>query len=214
MVYLFDSIESFDENDYQQSLCYLTKERQKKAETYRFFKDKRLSVLAYLLLSYALKEEYGVDSPGIMGYGSHGKPYLCAHENIQFNLSHCSVAAACAVSANNVGVDVQDIAKENHAVMKRVMHPNEIRQIEESEDISAEFTRLWSRKESYLKFRGTGLTNNMSELDLALVQCVSDNNKNDFGIYTKRIDNYYISVCGYEPVIIKRIGRKDLLDQI
>ena len=54
MVYIFTEIEKFSESMIEEFLKILPEERKIKAQRYRFFADKRLCVLAYLLLLYSL----------------------------------------------------------------------------------------------------------------------------------------------------------------
>lgn len=44
-----------------------------------------------------------------MDYGIHGKPYLKEYQDVYFNFSHCSQGVVCAVSINDIGVDIETI---------------------------------------------------------------------------------------------------------
>ena len=101
------------------------------------------------------------------GEGEHGKPFLTgahAESGIEFNVSHSDDVFLYAVSRDGtVGVDVErkkkDLAVET--IARRYFAPEEARRLLEQapyEDRLPSFYRCWTRKEAYLKARGTGLT--------------------------------------------------------
>ena len=63
---------------------------------------------AELLLRRALWCEYGMDALPEIALGPKGKPSFPARPELQFNLSHCRRAVACALDTAPCGVDVQD----------------------------------------------------------------------------------------------------------
>jgi len=101
------------------------------------------------------------------GEGEHGKPFLTgahAQSGIEFNVSHSGDVFLYAVSRGRaVGVDVER-KKERMAVetiARCYFAPEESRRLLEQvprEDRLPSFYRCWTRKEAYLKARGTGLT--------------------------------------------------------
>lgn len=89
-----------------------------------------------------------------------GKPYLTGRpEQVFFNLSHSGEYVVCAFSSLDVGVDIEKIGGEKMDVAKRFFHQEEIRVLEAAgEDERKElFFKYWSVKESFLKYKGTGL---------------------------------------------------------
>ena len=67
------------------------------------------SVLAELLLRHALREEYGLRDLPRLETGEKGKPFFPDRPDLQFSLSHCRAAVACALDAFPLGVDVQEV---------------------------------------------------------------------------------------------------------
>ena len=65
----------------------MPKYRQAKIDRCYFSNDKRKSLLAGILLKYALKE-YAAHSGDEIILTEHGKPYLKSNPEIFFNLSH------------------------------------------------------------------------------------------------------------------------------
>lgn len=130
--------------------------------------QRRQSVGAELLLIAALEACGAQITPPLAIYAdADGKPRLCG-EGLCFNLSHSGDYAACAVSSAPVGVDIQKSGARTESVARRVFLPEELRRIEHSEDQDACFAMLWSLKESYLKYLGTGLRRGMNSFTVSV----------------------------------------------
>ena len=61
MLYIFSETESFTECDLAGLWPLLSEQRAKRVDKYHYFKDRKLSALAYILLRYALIEEYDIN---------------------------------------------------------------------------------------------------------------------------------------------------------
>jgi 4'-phosphopantetheinyl transferase len=96
----------------------------------------------------------------------HGRPALLGEEGApHFSLSHAGSLALIAVAARPVGADVEEWpSAEAVAGLADVLHPAERAELAAVGDDRGQFTRLWTRKEAYLKGLGTGLGRAM-ELD-------------------------------------------------
>lgn len=86
----------------------------------------------------------------------HAKPYLSALPELKFSISHSGEWWACAVSDAEVGLDIQEHHTRNQErVARRFFHPDEVAWLERH-GFEA-FSRLWTYKESYVKYTGDGL---------------------------------------------------------
>lgn len=143
--------------DIDTALAEVDEIRRKKALSFRFDHDRRLSLSAYLLLKRLLREEFGLAEVPRMAYGACGKPYFPDHPTINFNISHCNEAAACIVDTRPVGIDVETAKMVDEETMARVLSTLEMRVVLASSRPEVEFAKFWTRKEALVKFRGTGL---------------------------------------------------------
>jgi 4'-phosphopantetheinyl transferase len=110
--------------------------------------------------------------------GEHGKPSLGgmhAQSGIEFNVAHSGDVFLYAVSRGRaVGVDVER-KKEGmavEAIAQRYFAPEEARRLLEqapSEQRVPNFYRCWTRKEAYLKAKGTGLTTKLDEFEVTFL---------------------------------------------
>lgn len=152
---------------YAGALAMVPEERRRKAGSYLSPLHRQLSVMAMLLLMHALGAR-SADLPAIVT-DSCGKPRFSDLVLPRFNLSHCSLAVACATATGHeVGVDVEACDQYTPEVAARVCSPVELAAIDGD---AGRFTRLWTRKESYLKWLGTGLTDDMRSIPPATAGC-------------------------------------------
>lgn len=118
------------------------------------------------LLRFGLEKEYGrtweiKEEGGV-------KPFLRDAPEICFNISHTRGIVVCAISALEVGVDVEVVRPFRDSLMKRVCSPGEQEFVMDgfgrggepvylSEESRKRFFRLWTLKESFIKATGQGL---------------------------------------------------------
>ena len=107
-----------------------------------------------------------------------GKPYL-ANSELHFNISHSQQYVLCAISDEEVGIDIQFHKKADvDTVARRMMSASEWQEYQDTTVKAEVFYDLWAKKESFLKFTGTGLNTDLRLVDIdACVQeiAVDDN---------------------------------------
>ena len=150
-VYLTDISPLYDdevfERYYKEALHY----RKKKVDGLKLKKPKCQSLGAGVLLKKAL-EDVGVESD--FEISNKGKPELKSNKShVLFNLSHSGDRAMCVISDCPVGCDVETV-KENKRVADRFFTEAEANLANRS---AADFTRIWTLKESFIKTTGEGL---------------------------------------------------------
>jgi 4'-phosphopantetheinyl transferase len=101
-----------------------------------------------------LEEVLGRKTLGLQ-YGPQGKPYL--PEGPQFNLSHSRDVVGVAVSDRPVGLDLELVRPFLEKLPGRIFSPVELKWFRERGETKLDFFTLWTLKESYYKFLGTGL---------------------------------------------------------
>lgn len=163
-LYAFFDLEQLDSKTLEKCMLFLPEERKAKALRYRREIDRKLSVVSYLLLIYALYREFGV-SAFSLAYTDKGKPYLPDHLDIHFNISHCPLGCVCAISDKSVGVDIQDIRPFSQDIANRCCSAEELLLLKQSADPAVYFTRMWAMKESYLKMTGEGIAQSLPTID-------------------------------------------------
>lgn len=128
------------------------------------------------LLEYVLR---GNNVNNSIIYNKYGKPYLKGNE-LYFNISNKDNITVCIVSDKEVGIDIERIIYKER-VINRICTEEEKRIIKTPED----FTKIWVKKESYVKYLGIGL-----EYGLKNINTIALNN-----FKLLKIKDYYISIC-------------------
>ena len=167
MVYYFRQMKEFQNEELKKAKHYISVQREFKISRLRFLKNKRQSAIAYLLLRYGLRKEYGINENVVLSEGSCGKPYLSNYPFVHFNLSHCDKGVACMISDSAVGIDITSVKKENMSCMYSSMTADEIEKILHAENPAVQFTKFWSLKESYCKCIGMGIDSYIKAIDFS-----------------------------------------------
>ncbi len=165
---IFDTAVFIDPSEYEKAYLFVDSDRREKADSFKLQKDKLLSLGAGYLLKKTLNE-FGVDAISIE-YNREGKPCLKNRGDLFFNLSHSGKYAALVLYDNEVGIDIQKISNASEKLIRRVSTDKECEYLMNlpKEKRNEEFARLWTTKESYLKFRGIGLAASLTELEVNL----------------------------------------------
>ena len=148
----------------------------------------------------------GLDATLTPMIGAHGKPYLPV-DGFHYNVSHGGQYVVLAYGKGEVGVDVEPILQSERriALAKRFFTPEEQQLIlakDGSMDTATRFTVAWTRKESYVKYTGEGLTQGVQgfSVDLCLPRGgITDAAGKRLPLATHTIlteDRHAISLCG------------------
>lgn len=133
-------------------------ERMKKAQSYRFERDRLLCVGGGLLM----RQVVGIRDESALLYGRYGKPSApgCAH----FNLSHSGEWCVMAKWESEVGVDIEKTDGRHLDVAPAVFTPRELAWMDGNP--VERFYQLWTWKESLMKAIGRGLSLEPRALDV------------------------------------------------
>ncbi len=175
------------ENDTDNRDDILSLYRQKKVANIRNIKNKRLSILAEMLLLYGMdKLNIKCNYPLEFTNNEFGKPYITGMENFYFNLSHSGDMAVCAISDTPVGVDVEKITRDCGVAIDRYFLPSEI-EISKGRGTSY----IWTRKEAVAKANGRGIGVGIDKIDTSGDIITLDGE--EYRLFTNRVARYYIS---------------------
>ncbi len=113
------------------------------------------SVAAECLLFYGVFRQFGLKLQKESRHtGRYGKPL--AEGNVHFSLSHSGDMALAAVFDKPIGADIQQMRAARPDIARRVFSPEEYAAYTAAKDRDAFFLSVWTLKESYLKYKGTG----------------------------------------------------------
>lgn len=173
---------------YEKYLSFLPDERLAKISRFRFDKDKILSLFSGLLICNEASKKADIKSNEIQfEYNEHEKPSIKNLPEFHFSVSHSGNCVAFVSDTSPIGIDTEIIADARIEIAKRFFSENEYKYILESENQNNTFYEVWTKKEAYVKFLGTGLSTPLSSFDVT-----NKNLSNNF--YTKPISEYMLSI--------------------
>lgn len=195
ILYTFLEHDNFDDTD-ARLLKVVSPARRSRVNRYRFDRDKLLSLYSALLVRFGITEISGIRNRDIsFSSGDFGKPCLLSPGYIQFSFSHSGNMAACAFStAGPVGADTEKIEKPPLEIMSLMFSDTEKALVDSKKDRGEkafEFYRIWTRKEAYGKYLGTGLSDSLKDVDTL---------EDPPGLHfeTRLINKYCMSLCSKE----------------
>lgn len=175
--------------DVRRYAALLPKERQEKIDRLRFDRDKLLSLVAGLLI-----RKWIGDVP--LTLNAHGKPYAIG-SGIFFSVSHSGDCVVIAVDEKEIGADVEKLPdKEYLKIAERFYAPGELRYVLDAEDRERAFSRIWTRKEAYLKQLGTGIASDLRAFDTTSKELSRR-------LISYDIEGYALSVCTADEIVYK-----------
>ncbi len=132
--------------------------------------------------------ECGVDPEQLETYKNEfGKEYV-KDRDIYYNVSHTYELLCSAVSDSEIGVDCETVNERDwQALSERFFTQRECEVIKAAEDPLDEFFRIWTKKESYVKYTGEGLSRPLDSFDTADLEDIQT---------TYKIANTYLTVTG------------------
>lgn len=116
--------------------------------------DRNQSEAAEELLKRVLSRDYHIEAPEILRT-EKGKPYLT--DGPSFSISHSRGYVGVAVGDSEIGLDLEEVRPHHDKLPKRIFSPGEYEWFCSRSETKADFFTLWTLKESYYKYLGTGL---------------------------------------------------------
>lgn len=162
MVFIFDNIDLVQVEELEKFHPIIDPYRLEKANRYSYDKDKKLCIIGYLLLLFALYTDNVCHKNIKFDYNEYGKPEIKTLPDKHFNISHSDKVAVCSLGSTSLGIDVQDWIHDYEDIIETVCSEKEKSYINQSTDKKKSFTKIWTMKESYLKCIGTGLIDELN----------------------------------------------------
>lgn len=195
---------------------YISFEEQERANKFHYDKNRETYITSHSILRLILAQRLNVNPLDIsFQNGINNKPGL-EGDPIYFNLTHTGEAFAFAVSRDlKVGIDLEEINQniDIHPITDSFFSIKEREYIFKSEtETKNRFFLLWTRKEALLKLLGTGLIDNLSQVEVSerenfmykksFDDLDSDSAFDEHFIYSKQLLNYYFSIAIPQKVSI------------
>ncbi|WP_086347600.1 4'-phosphopantetheinyl transferase family protein [Candidatus Enterococcus clewellii] len=152
--------------NYARYYSLLEQERLFRIQQFQFEKDRTVCTVSGLLFQYIARCCFQLKKQeACLTYNQQGKP-LMLNSPFHFSISHSGDWVLCAWSDQPIGVDVEKTEKiiDYLDIARLFFHPTEYTTIQQlrKEQQLAYFYRIWTVKESYIKYSGEGLSRPLS----------------------------------------------------
>lgn len=216
---------------YERLLNFVSDEKRARIGRFRIYEDKLRSLFGEAVAKNELSKKLKCDIKDIeFEKNKYGKLKVKGNNDIYFNISHSGDYAIVGISDSEIGIDIEIYKGAKHEVVdlaKRYYTEDEynwILSFDEAERIKA-FYKIWTLKESYVKFVGKGLSISLSSFTFAFdgsnISLKKDNEVfNDVQFKTYDIeDSYMMSICYKggccsEQVEVKNITLEQLKEDL
>ena len=177
------------------ALPYLGDKRRSRIRRLRVPLKRAQCAAAGLLLTHLFGEK-GV-APALF-YGENGKPYLADCPDTYFSLTHTDKWVFLAVANCEIGIDAQMPRRVCPRLAARSATPEELAWVKE--DTEPNFTRLWTMKEAYLKYTGTGLSTPIREVGISVPPTDGYDEHNRCYWSLLKHDDIPLSICAKKAI--------------
>lgn len=203
MIVYLAYLSEFNNTDILSLISFLPKEKKIELNLVKNEKARNKSIVSWYLLYCALKDT-GITNYSV-NFGENGKPYL-VDLPYYFNISHSDDVVLCALSKNEVGIDIQKIKPVSESLLKKVLSKNELKTVKNS---LSDFFWYWTVKESFFKQSGKGISEEFFKTDFSPFF-----NKKNF-LYGKLTfsvekvgDFYFCACCEDKKISFKKINNE------
>jgi 4'-phosphopantetheinyl transferase len=180
-----------------QILYYLASpERKNRTDRYHRREDKLRCIAADALLRRAARQTSGRSDFSVL-QEADGKPYVVEMPDFHYNISHSGRWVVIAYGSSPVGIDVQSIRDNvsGDALARRWFTPEEQADLLSTPEDSRRqrFFEIWTGKESYLKYLGTGLRKGLDSFSV-----LPDSAPPEVSFYCTLRDDHCLTLCSRE----------------
>lgn len=160
-LYILNIEEEINVSEYEKLFDFVTPDKKKKIGKFHFEDDRKRALYGNVLVRYLISRKLHIDNSEIVfETNSYGKPYLSGKKNLYFNLSHSGKWIFCGLAEKEIGVDIERRADCKTDIAKRFFADAEYKYLNSIpvEKQKQVFYDIWSLKESYIKYKGMGLS--------------------------------------------------------
>ena len=156
---IFDDMTQCSEQEVARLLPLVSAQRREQALRFTHLFGQYCCLKSYEILLQLLASTYTLHSTPTFLYNGYGAPSI--KNGPYFSISHCKSGIAVAVSKQPIGIDIETVRPLKVDLVKKTMNPLEQEAIFFDTQPDWAFTRLWTRKEAFLKMKGTGIINDL-----------------------------------------------------
>ncbi|MFB7304416.1 4'-phosphopantetheinyl transferase family protein [Heyndrickxia sporothermodurans] len=220
-VFAININESINDSQFQYLLSIITENKRDQVKNFLFLKDAQRTLYGDIMIRYLACQKLKINNEQLVFFHNEfGKPYLLNSSEFYFNISHSEDWVICVVSKKEIGVDIEKIKPIDLGIAKRFFSKNEYENLLSMPDNMKvnRFFDLWTLKESYIKYKGTGLSMPLDSFCMSIddygIRVISNDKKHLFFKQYSLDKGYKLSVCSEENEFSKNIRYLNLKNVI
>ena len=160
---IFDDMTQCSEQEVARLLPLVSAQRREQALRFTHLFGQYCCLKSYeMLMQLLASTPYNLHPTPSFLYNEYGAPSI--EDGPYFSISHCKSGIAVAVSNQPIGIDIETVRPLKVDLVKKTMNPLEQEAILSAPQPDWAFTRLWTRKEAFLKMKGTGIISDLHEV--------------------------------------------------
>ena len=160
---IFDDMTQCSEQEVARLLPLVSAQRREQALRFTHLFGQYCCLKSYeMLMQLLASTPYNLHPTPSFLYNEYGAPSI--KNGPYFSISHCKSGIAVAVSNQPIGIDIETVRPLKVDLVKKTMNPLEQEAILSAPQPDWAFTRLWTRKEAFLKMKGTGIISDLHEV--------------------------------------------------
>ena len=195
-------------------------DRRKRIERCNIYMDQKRTLCGELLIQYYLRKYQHQNIELKYQYNEFGKPYIQGVD-ICFNISHAGSWVLCGFSRKDIGIDIEKIQNASVGLIKKCFNGKEAAYIltGEAQEQANRFTEMWTRKESYVKYRGVGLGYGLKSFEIEPFSgnILDEKIQKKVYLHSMKFENdYYVAKCCEDEseLEVKIINISDILKTV
>ena len=211
-------LQNYSKQQFAILLGLLSKHELQKVKSFHYEEDRKRYIVAKATLRKLLSRYQLILPQSILfSRNAFHKPFLHPNPNsLQFNVAHSGSKVLLAFRFNargtSIGIDMEKVNNDYDYKVLVKEYFTEEEQLSISDENSSElFYKLWTRKEALLKAFGTGLTDDMKQLNVSKYTNIvrmknahySRVTQRPFYVNTFKIDDNYIASFALESAPVK-----------
>lgn len=161
-------ISELSDSDYKKAISEMPEKRRNAVLRFRSEDDRKRTVLGEILAVNAIADRLGLEKKDIVFERTEkGKPFAVGLD-VGFSISHSEDMVICAVSEHSIGADIEKIRPLNMRITRAACNESDLEYIfgaglrntentEHDRDILKRFFEIWTAKEAYFKYTGSGI---------------------------------------------------------
>ncbi|WP_010097998.1 4'-phosphopantetheinyl transferase family protein [Ornithinibacillus scapharcae] len=207
-IYALNIHEAVEDKVYCDLFHVLSETRKEKTKKYKFEIDAKRSICAEVLIRFILCRKFQTSYSNVeilFQYNPYGKPYIDDMAGQYFNISHGGNWVVCAWSDKEIGVDVDRIKDIDLGVAEHYFSKSEYEELiqKDGDDRQRRFMDYWTLKESYVKYKGRGLSIPLDSISFHFENGkVYYNSESETDIYFHMLDidkEHKLALCSMDP---------------